>query len=143
LALYLVLLATTEGLGLFAARGACLVLAWPTGIWLGVSITGLVILVLGIIVIIVAYQRSKPTPPDKPLPWIAGVLLSVTVGLETFLLSHAVTGSLDVWHWIVAVGMILAIYMQLYWVYSAWRSGLYRQKPSREWREGPEKIPSP
>lgn len=144
LALYLVLLATAEGLGLFAARGKNLALALPTGIWLVVGITGLVILVLGVVVIIVAYQRSQPTPPGKSLPWIAGVLLFVTVGLETFLLSHAVTASLDVWHWIAAAGMFLAIYMQLYWVYSAWRSGLYRQKQSRHWPEGNvEKVPTP
>jgi len=143
LALYLVLLATAEGLGLFAARGTNLVLAWPTGIWLGVSITGFVILVLGVGVMIVAYGKSQPTPPDTSLPWFAGVLLFVTVGLETFLLSHEVTAPLDVWHWITATGMFLAIYMQFYWVYSAWRSGLYRQKPGRNWPEGREKIPNP
>ncbi len=143
LALYLILLATTEGLGLFAAREANLVLALPTGFGLVVSIIGLVILVGGIAVIIVAYYCSWPTPPNKSLPWIAGVLLFVTVGLGILLLSFAATAPLDVWHWIAAAGMLLAIYIQSYWVYSAWRSGLYRQKPSRTWPEGNEKDPAP
>jgi len=142
LALYLVLLATAEGMGLFAARGPNLALALPPGIWLWVPIIGLVIFGVSVFVAFKAYLRSDPQP-DLP-PVIAVLLLPLlTVVLATFLLSPAVIVPIDVWHWIAATGMFLAIYIQFYWLYSAWRSGLYRQKPGRNWPECKEKIPSP
>jgi hypothetical protein len=140
LALYLVLLTTAETLGLLAAGGLNLAPGWPTGDWLVVWLVGLVIFAQGLIGVILAYRKSKPRPGWQPVS--AGIFLpGVTVGLMgIFLLSRAVLTPLDVWHWVAAAGMFLAIYIEFFWVYSAWRSGLYQQKPSRNWPEGPEKV---
>jgi hypothetical protein len=140
LALYLVLLVTAGGLGLLAVGGLNLAPPWPLGTWFWTGLAGLVV---GLIVVILARWVSKPKPGR--LPMIAGVLLpGFTVGLGTFLWqqgsSSAAADPLGVRYWILGAGMFLAIYIQLYWVYSAWRAGLYRQKPSRNWPEGIEKV---
>jgi len=80
LALYLVLLATAEGLGLLAAGGLNLAPPLPTGTWFWVWLAGLMSLVPGVVVVILAFLRSEPKPDLQPV--IAGILLPVlTVGL--------------------------------------------------------------
>lgn len=145
LALYLALLATAEGLGLIAAGGLQQQPSLPPGLWLVFWCVGVLSPVGSIIVICLAY-RSEPRPglrePQPGLqPVLTGALLPVvTVGIGTFLVTHVHTDSSDVQYWIATAGMVLAIFMQFFWVYAAWRSGLYRQKPSRIWPEGSEKV---
>jgi hypothetical protein len=142
LALYLVLLLTAEGLGLLATGGFYLTPVLPTGTWFWVWLAGLVSFALGFVVVFLAYERSKPKP-DLPLVIVGLLLPALTVSLATFLLSSTVADLFGVRHWIAATGMFLAIYIQFYWVYTAWRSGMYRQKPTRNWPEGKEKVPAP
>jgi hypothetical protein len=130
LGLYLVLLATGEGMGLFAAHGQ-LSPGWPST-WGWVPRVGLATFVVGFIAAIVAYIRGDTGP--HPLAVIVVIALSLlTVILSAFLLSSAEPEPVGVRHWIAAVGMFLALYIEFYWLYVAWRSGLYRQSPDRNW----------
>ena len=61
---------------------------------------------------------------------IGGVWLTLGVGL--FLLENVVTNS-PVFPWIVVVGVLLAVYMEVYWAYAALQS--------RHWPEGRGKVP--
>lgn len=98
----------------------------------------IVIFGTGFIAALVAYIKSVP----KPHALIAVLALpALTIVLAIFLLNSGPTETAGVWKWIVSAGMFLAIYIQFYWLYSAWRSGLYRHKPGRDWHEGNEKNP--
>jgi len=84
-------------------------------------------------VAVVAYCKSV----HKPYALIAVLALpALTIVLAIFLLNSGPTDAAGVWQWIVSAGMFLALYIQFYWLYAAWRSGLYRHKPGRDWHEG-------
>jgi hypothetical protein len=86
---------------------------------------------------------KKPTIErrDRPLILIAGVLgVWLTVGVGLFLLVREVAS--PVFPWIVVVGVLLAVYIEVYWVYAALQSGLYRER-ARDWPEGSGKVPPP
>jgi len=140
LALYIVLLLTAEGMGLFAAKGMNnLAFSWRnTCGW--IPIVGIGIFVGGIIVALIAYLISDAKPHWLLITVIIGVLPLLTIILAIFLLSSPIPDPLGVQHWIVAAGMFLVMYIQFYWLCAAWRSGLYRHKPSRKWPEGDGKV---
>jgi hypothetical protein len=133
LALYIVLLITAEGMGLFCTKQTISwEFNWPN-IWDWVPRVGIVISGAGIFVALGAYLKSVA----KPHALIAVLALPVlTIVLAIFLLNSGPTDAAGVWQWIVSAGMFLAIYIQFYWLYAAWRSGLYRHKPNRNWPEG-------
>jgi hypothetical protein len=142
LALYIVLLITAEGMGLFCtATNTKQTISWGfswLSIWDWVPLVGIVIFGTGFIAALVAYIKSVP----KPHALIAVLALpALTIVLAIFLLKSGPAETAGVWKWIVSAGMFLAIYIQFYWLYSAWRSGLYRHKPGRDWHEGNEKNP--
>jgi hypothetical protein len=136
LALYIVLLATAEGMGLFAAKGPDWAWGWPRT-WRPVLSVGLVIWglwfagsIMAGIVTICAHGKSGL---KDLLPLIVVVIGSAAaVFLPTVLLRPFVADPPGVQHWIVAAGMFLALYIQYYWLYCAWQSGLYRHK-QRTW----------
>lgn len=82
-----------------------------------------------------AYRLSNPKP-DRSLLVAGGIVLVLIMGVGAFLFSRVGSDVLDVRYWIAAAGMFFGLYMQFYWVFSAWPSGLYRQKPGRPWPEG-------
>jgi len=81
---------------------------------------------------------------DRFLLASAGILgVWVTVGVGLFLLVSEVANSLpSVFPWIVVVGVILAVYIEVYWVYAALKSGFHRER-SRDWPEGRVKVLPP
>jgi hypothetical protein len=138
LALYIVLLATAEGMGLFATGLNDLAFAWP-GTWVWVPGVGIGILVVGIIAAFRAYRKDGPKPHRLPLVVII-LLSALTIVVAMFLPGSPAADPSGVRHWMVAVGMFLATYIQYYWLYSAWQSGLYSQK-QRKWQA--QVVPPP
>jgi hypothetical protein len=67
---------------------------------------------------------------------------AVTIFLASGLLNSSVADPSAVWCWIAAAGTFLALYIQYYWLYCAWRSGLYLHKRGRKWPEGNDKDPA-
>jgi hypothetical protein len=138
LVLYLGLLATAEGLGILAAGGVNLTFPWQAGPWIWFGLIGAVSIIISIAKIRAARQHGRPL--DRQLV-VTGILLpAITVIIEIFLLAQIAADPSGVGYWIVAGGMLLALYMQYYWVYSAWQSGLYRHKAARVWPEGNDKV---
>jgi hypothetical protein len=73
----------------------------------------------------------EETDEDRDRAVIVVMALSLsTVILSAFLLSAAEPEPVSVRHWIAAVGMFHAIYIEFYWLYVAWQSCLYRQNPN-------------
>jgi hypothetical protein len=93
---------------------------------------------LSIVVGLLACRCSTSRPRAVRI-LVAATILLATIAVGSILLLHPTTDPLDVRHLIAAVGLALALYMQLYWVYSAWQSGLYQDKAGRRWPEGKEK----
>jgi hypothetical protein len=62
----------------------------------------------------------------------------LTGGIAAFLLTRVATHD-STQRWVVILGAVLAGYIELYWSYAAYRSGLHRQRSARRWPEGPEK----
>jgi hypothetical protein len=83
-------------------------------------------------------KKSTRERQDRRLVWfvIGGVWLTGVVGL--FLLMFVTTNS-PVFPWIVVVGVLLAVYMEVYWAYAALQSGLLRER-SRHWPEDSGKV---
>lgn len=147
LALYLVLLATAGAMGLFAVIGSNdVATACPCTFWRSVVPLSSVIAVIGLVVAGFAASRAYNENPSLPefvplvvLPFLVVVVIgpAVTIFLASELLNSAVA---DASAWIAAAGTFLALYIQYYWLYCAWQSGLYLHK-RRNWPEGNEKVP--
>jgi hypothetical protein len=133
LALYIVLLVTAEGMGLFAAKGMNnLAFAWPST-WAWVPCAGIVISTgVFVVAVGVAAYRKRWHLVAVAIA-VVGLLPTVTIVLAIFLLSSPVADPLSVRHWIVTSGMFLALYIQFYWFRSAWLSGMYRHSADRNW----------
>jgi hypothetical protein len=139
-ALYIVLLVTAEGMGIFAAKGtnnlafaSCS--AWDWVPWVGIKISA-----VGFLAAVFAFIFSRKSWPLAIVVFGATVLLpAFTIGLAVFLLGSPVADPHSVQHWIVTVGMFLALYIQFYWLYCAWRSGLYRHR-DRNWSDGKRNL---
>jgi hypothetical protein len=129
--LYLVLLAAAAGLQLLAT-GILNPDLWSLGAPFWVWIVGLGVLLVAIILI---YLRRSHLP-DWLLLVIGGVLgVWFTVGLGGLLLLESAIAHLPgVLLWVIIVGMFLAVYMELYWVYVALQTRLHREK-DRSWPE--------
>jgi hypothetical protein len=141
LALYIALLATAEGMGLFAAHGLKnLALCWPHTFWGCVLVYAIGICAVGILAGIVAgvcthKQRTSGSKIKCLIHWapliMVALLIAGTILLAIFLLSSSVVDPYAVRYWIAAFGMFLAIYIQFYWLYCTWQSGLYRHRADR------------
>jgi hypothetical protein len=132
LALYIVLLLTAEGMGLFAAQALGLAFGWR-GPWRWILCVGIGIVLVGILVAL-CYRKSQCFPGWPPTIIVVVGLPALTIALATFLLSSWVANPVGVRPCIVFAGMFLALYIQYYWLYCAWRSGLHRQKKQRTWQ---------
>jgi hypothetical protein len=151
LALYIVLLATAGGMGLFAVIGSNnQAVACPCTFWRSVVPPSIGIAVIGVIVAGVAACRAYHESPSLQefaqlvvVPFLVVVVIgpAVTIFLASGLLNSSLADPSAVWCWIVLAGTFLALYIQYYWFYCAWRSGLYRHKRGRNWPEGNEKEP--
>ncbi len=151
--LYLLLLVTAAGLGLLATGGECLEL-WKTGplgllrlaIAAIASSRGLIWMALGAVTCAFLYKfRWKKQKPEWRMLAIGGaVILWFTVGLGafTFTFASASAASAPAIAWVVGLAVLLAIYIEFYWLWIAIKSGLYRFK-DRKWPEGPGKEASP
>lgn len=132
MSLYIILLAAAGGMGLFAAKGMNKMAVSSPGTWalvvanvVLVNAAYLVVVVsLALIVLWLFYRRHF---------WVTliiGIILPLLTvfGLEWFLSKSHVNDPLSMYLWIVTVGMLLALYIEYYWLYIAWQSNLYRQK---------------
>jgi hypothetical protein len=132
-ALYIVLLVTAEGMGIFAAKGTNNLAFASYSTWDWVPCVGIKISAVGFVTAVCAFIFTRKSWALAIMVFGASVLLpAFTIGLAVFLLGSPVADPRSVQHWIVTIGMFLAIYIQFYWLYCAWRSGLYRQK-ARTW----------
>lgn len=134
LALYMVLLATAEGMGLVAAKGLCnlhFARFGTWGIWRLVPYLGVFFYVAGIVVVVICVYRIRDPKIRRSVQALIGlqmVLPALTLVLTIYLLSFPVADAPGARPWIVTFGMFLALYTQFYWIYCAWQSGLHYQK---------------
>jgi hypothetical protein len=139
-ALYIVLLVTAEGMGIFAAKGTNNLAFASCSTWDWVPWVGIKISAVGFIAAVFAFIFARRSWSLAIMVFGATVLLpAFTIALAVFLLGSPVADPHSVQHWIVTVGMFLAIYIQFYWLYCAWRSGLYRHK-ARNWSQPDDRL---
>ncbi len=148
--LYLLLLATAAALGILATGGLGLKL-WTSGPLslpqLAISAIrswgGLIWLALGAVAACVLFYklpRKKEKPKWRGLAIVGAITLWFTLGLGVSMLAWAASNrpSVPAVSWVVALAALLAIYVELYWLWVALKSGLYRGK-ERGWPEGEAK----
>jgi hypothetical protein len=164
LVLYIVLLAMAEGLGLFTADGLHLATGWwPPTLAVGPRVIWwiVILIVIGFIIwrgLKVVAREEIPhwgLLPSTIFFWVArekithwavlpatvvNVLATLTISLSILLTPKAPLG---LRHGIVVAGAILALSIQLYWLYCTCRSGLHSQRRDRDWPEGDKKVAAP
>ena len=69
--------------------------------------------------------------------WALGTFF--LIGPGAFIVQNALERKGPV-SWVVTITAVLATYIDAYWLYIVWKSGLYGEKPARQWPEGADKV---